>query len=59
LSAAETFFAPGHSLPLGTIAAGKHSIEIEYSLTCNSGTAAASGDGFGFTYALMDPQPGR
>jgi hypothetical protein len=55
LSAADTFFAPGHSLPLGTIATGKHSIEIEYSLTYNSGTAAASGDGFGFTYALMDP----
>jgi PEP-CTERM motif len=57
LSAAETFFSPGHSLPLGTIAAGKHSIEIEYSLTYNSGTAAASGDGFGFTYALVDPPP--
>ena len=55
LSAAEAFFAPEHSLPLGTIAAGKHSIEIEYSLTYNSGTAAASGDGFGFTYELMDP----
>jgi hypothetical protein len=55
LSAAETFFAPGHSLSLGTIAAGKHSIEIEYSLTYNSGTAAVSGDGFGFTYALGDP----
>jgi hypothetical protein len=55
LSAAEAFFAPGHSLPLGTIAAGKHSIEIEYSLTYNSGTAAVSGDGFGFTYALGDP----
>jgi PEP-CTERM motif len=55
LSAAETFFAPEHSLPLGTVAAGKHSIEIEYSLTYNSGTAAASNDGFGFTYELMDP----
>jgi hypothetical protein len=55
LSAAQTFFSPGHSLSLGTIAAGKHSIEIEYSLTYYSGTAAASGDGFGFTYALVDP----
>jgi hypothetical protein len=55
LSAAETFFAPGHSFPLGTIAAGKHSIEIEYSLTYDIGTAAASGDGFGFTYAVRDP----
>jgi hypothetical protein len=56
LSAAETFFAPGHSLPLGTIVAGKHSIQIEYSLTYNSGTAAVSGDGFGFTYDLVDPR---
>jgi PEP-CTERM motif len=54
LSAAKTFFAPGHSLALGTIS-GKQSIEIEYSLTYNLGTAAAPGDGFGFTYALMDP----
>jgi hypothetical protein len=57
LSAAETFFAPGHSLSLGTIATGKHSIDIEYSLTYNSGTSAGSGDGFGFTYALGDPPP--
>ena len=55
LIAAETFFASGHSLPLGAVAAGKHSVEIEYSLTYNSGTAATSGDGFGFTYALADP----
>ena len=52
LSAAETFFAQGHSLQLGTFAAGPQSIEIEYSLTFNAGTSAASGDGFGFTYAL-------
>ena len=55
LSAAETFFAHGHSLQLGTFAAGPQSIEIEYSLTFNAGTSAASGDGFGFTYALKDP----
>ena len=55
LSAAKTFFAHGHSLQLGTFAAGPQSIEIEYSLTFNAGTSAASGDGFGFTYALKDP----
>ena len=55
LSAAETFFTPGHRSPLGTVAAGSQSIEIEYFLTYNSGTSAASGDGFGFTYALVDP----
>ena len=40
---------------MGTFAAGPQSIEIEYSLTFNAGTSAASGDGFGFTYALKDP----
>jgi hypothetical protein len=54
LSAAKVFFAPGHSLPLGMIS-GNQSIAIEYSLTFNPGTSAAPGDGFGFTYALMDP----
>ena len=53
---AEAFFAPGHSIPLGTIGAAKQSIEIEYFLGYNSGTSAAVGDGFGFTYDLVDPR---
>ena len=55
LSAAETFFASGKSLPLGTFAAGLQTVEIEYSLTFKAGTTAAPGDGFGFTYAVVDP----
>jgi hypothetical protein len=43
-------------ISLGGIAK-RSPIEIEYSLTYNSGMAAASGDGFGFTYALVDPPP--
>jgi hypothetical protein len=55
LSAAETFFAPEHSLQLGKLVEGPQSIEVQYSLTFNPGTSAAPGDGFGFTYELVDP----
>jgi hypothetical protein len=55
LSAAEAFFAPGNSISLGTHAKGNQSVEIEYSLTYNLGTSVAPGDGFGFTYELVDP----
>jgi hypothetical protein len=37
------------------VGAASQSVEIEYFLTYNSGTSAAVGDGFGFTYALVDP----
>jgi hypothetical protein len=53
-SGAETFFMAHPTIGLGTIAAGQ-SIEIEYLLGYKSGTSAAPGDGFGFTYALADP----
>jgi hypothetical protein len=48
---------PWAFVPLGTIATGKHSVQIEYSLTYNSGTAAVPGDGFGFTYDQSTRSP--
>jgi hypothetical protein len=51
---AEAFFASG-PIALGTIGAGSQSIEIEYFLGYMSGTSAVTGNGFGFTYALVDP----
>jgi hypothetical protein len=51
---AEKFFDPD-TIDLGVIDSGSQSIEIEYLLGYNSGTSAAPGDGFGFTYALVDP----
>jgi hypothetical protein len=51
---AENFFN-ADTIDLGAIAKGSQSVEIEYFLNYNSGTSAASGDGFGFTYALVDP----
>jgi hypothetical protein len=56
-SAAETFFKKGQ-VSLGSVGAGSQSIEIEYMLGYNSGTSAAAGDGFAFTYALVDPPVG-
>jgi hypothetical protein len=53
-SAAKKFFNGGQ-ISLGI---GSQSIEIEYSLTFNAGTSAGPADGFGFTYALVDPPPG-
>jgi hypothetical protein len=53
-SAAENFFNMGQ-VSLGSVGAGSQSIEIEYMLGYNSGTSAAAGDGFGFTYDLVDP----
>jgi hypothetical protein len=53
-SAAEKFFNAGQ-VSLGGVGAGSQSIEIEYSLAYNSGTSAAFGDGFGFSYELGDP----
>jgi hypothetical protein len=51
-SGAEKFFN-ADSISLGTFAKGRSlSIEIEYFLDYNSGTSAALGDGFGFTYDL-------
>jgi PEP-CTERM motif len=55
LGGAEKFFN-ADPISLGAIAA-RQSIEIEYSLAFNAGTSAAPGDGFGFTYALVDPPP--
>jgi hypothetical protein len=52
---AETFFT-AHPISLGALAAGK-SIEIEYFLDYKSDTSAAVGNGFGFTYDLVDPPP--
>jgi PEP-CTERM motif len=51
---AESFFN-SDMIDLGAIAQGSQSVEIEYFLNYNSGTSAAAGDGFGFTYALVDP----
>ena len=56
-SAAEKFFNAGQ-VSLGGVGAGSQSIEIEYSLAYNSGTSAGVGDGFGFTYDLVDPPLG-
>jgi len=53
-SAAEKFFN-ADQVGLGTIGAGSQSIGIEYLVGYKSGTSAAAGDGFGFTYALVDP----
>jgi len=55
-SGAEKFF-DGDTIDLGVIAKGSQSVEIEYFLGYNSGTSAAVGDGFGFTYDLVDPRP--
>jgi hypothetical protein len=57
-SAAEKFFKMGQ-VSLGSVGAGSQSIEIEYMLGYNSGTSAVSGDGFGFTYDLVDPRSPR
>jgi hypothetical protein len=54
LASAETFFADD-TLALGAIAAGSQSVSLTYDLTYNSGTLAKAGDGFGFTYELVDP----
>jgi hypothetical protein len=54
-SGAENFFNTD-SISLGTFGKGSsQSIEIEYFLGYNIGTLAAVGDGFGFTYDLVDP----
>ena len=53
---AETYFTADPIIGLGKVAAGQ-SIEIEYFLGYNSGTSAGVGDGFGFTYDLVDPPP--
>ena len=53
---AEAFFN-ADTINLGVIAKGSQSIEIEYFLGYNSGTSAGVGDGFGFTYDLVDPPP--
>jgi hypothetical protein len=54
---AETYFTAHPIIGLGANAAGQ-SIEIEYFLGYKTGTSAGPGDGFGFTYALVDPPPG-
>jgi hypothetical protein len=54
LAGVETYFTAHPIITLGAVAAGQ-SIEIEYFLGYNSGTSAGAGDGFGFTYALVDP----
>jgi hypothetical protein len=51
---AQTYFSGQPVIGLGAIAANTP-IEIEYSLGYNSSTSAAVGDGFGFTYELVDP----
>ena len=52
---AEAFFAT-QALPLGTISAGvQSSVSLSYDLTFNAGTLANVGDGFGFSYELIDP----
>jgi hypothetical protein len=51
---AEAYFTALPTIGLGAIAAGQ-SIEIEYFLGYTSGTSAAVGNGFGFTYELVDP----
>jgi PEP-CTERM motif len=51
---AQTYFSGNPVIGLGAIAP-KTPIEIEYFLSYNSGTSAVPGDGFGFTYALVDP----
>lgn len=51
---AETYFAAHPIIGLGTIAK-ESPVEIEYFLGYNSGTSAGLGDGFGFTYELVDP----
>jgi hypothetical protein len=48
---AKAFFA-AHALDLGAPAAGSQSIEVVYVLHYKSGTSAAAGAGFGFTYDL-------
>jgi hypothetical protein len=53
-SAAKNFFNGGR-VSLGGVGVGSQSIEIEYFLDYNSGTSATPGNGFGFTYALVDP----
>ena len=53
-SAAKSFFNGGQ-VSVGWVGAGSQSIEIEYFLGYNIGTSAAPGNGFGFTYDLVDP----
>jgi hypothetical protein len=55
LGSAETFFTNNHLIPLGTFAAEGLSVSITYDLTYNGGTQAVVGNGFGFTYDLVDP----
>jgi hypothetical protein len=56
-SAAEKFFNKGQ-VSLGLVGPGSQSIEIEYMLGYNSGTSVAPGNGFSFTYDLVDPRVG-
>jgi hypothetical protein len=56
-SAAEKFFNKGQ-VSLGLVGPGSRSIEIEYILGYNSGTSVAPGNGFSFTYDLVDPRVG-
>ena len=52
---AEAFFT-AHPIDLGNVAAGsRQSVSLLYNLNYNTGTLAAAGDGFGFTYKLVDP----
>ena len=51
---AQIYFSGQPLIGLGAIGP-KTPIEIEYILGYNSGTSAAAGNGFGFTYALVDP----
>jgi hypothetical protein len=51
LASAESFFG-NHILDLGALASGSQSISLAYVLSYNSGTSAAPGAGFGFTYNL-------
>jgi hypothetical protein len=54
-TSAGTFFAPGNSIPLGEIAGGNQSIEIEFSLSYWNTPSLTPAASFGFTYALVDP----
>jgi hypothetical protein len=56
LATAEAFFAD--PISLGAVGAGNQSVSITYDLVFNSGTLAKAGNGFGFTYTLIDPPLG-